>query len=97
MDKYLIQYITDYVKIVEPEKNLKIPLKQVFNDYKSFLSAVQVQPLSYRSFRSELIEVLKTLEPSIEVFRVRGRWVVSNIRLVDSGSLRRMYKVFSHI
>ena len=87
MEKYLSEYMSSTLQFIPPEQGFKIPLKQIYLDYKKFSFFRQTHPLRYKEFRYAFQTILNKTQPlnsnpnGIYVKKYQKRWVVYNVQI----------------
>lgn len=77
---YMLSNVSEKTSLNKFSKSAyNMPLKAFFVDYKNYLAAQKLSPLTYIAFREEFEQILKYQYPSAQIIKRKGRFVVLNL------------------
>ena len=81
--KNVDKYVGNFLKnSLEKSIGEKVPLKEIYNEYKVFMLMNQVKPKFYKNFRLELIEIFEVSDSSIKIQKMQDKYYVVNVKLI---------------
>lgn len=96
--KNLLVYLNNHVKFLEASTDRRLPLKQMYTDYKHFTQGRGQPLLLYRQFRQELQDILKEYpKKNTRILQKNKVWVITNISLTTEAEIMALYNQFYNI
>ena len=96
--KDLLLYLRDRIQYLEATAERWLALKEVYRDYKQFMTTRVQSPLLYRQFRQDFQEILKVLpKKDTQIFQKKNTWMISNVAITNEDEMLALYQNFYNI